>query len=566
MIFLPIVERELRVASRQRGTYWMRIGAALIALIIGAWVMLMPSFRNPRLLGGALFVSLAVFTYLYCLLAGLRTTSDCLSEEKREGTLGLLFLTDLKGYDIVLGKLAATSLNAFYGLLAVVPVMAIPLLLGGVAVQEFWRVVMCCLNNLFFSLAVGMLCSSISKDERKAMFATLLLIVFFTGGLPLLGALLTIWTKSRLPAPIFFVPSPGYMSFMAFDDPFRGLRGQFNFFYGSLLCVHLLSWAFLVTACLVVPRTWQDKAESPARLRRKARLSTWKYGHARSRRAFRLRLLEVNPVYWITSRDRLKPMLVWEFLAMGGLVWLWGIWKYPRDWLQSECYVMTALLVHSVLKIWILSEACRQLALDRKSGALELLLSTPIQVKEIVRGQLAGLQRQFLVPSALVLLVDFLFLYSRNHNSDWIVMWGAGMVMFGLDMVVLSWLGMWTGLKTGRPAQAVASVAFLNLILPWLVFGLTMTLLEVTSLGRALNRLTNRFGNGHQDTVILGIWFAIGLAFDAALWALARHGLLRHLRTVAAQKVRTRFQAWFSSRPAPAARQGNPPAVPINPA
>ena len=36
--------------------------------------------------------------------------------------LGLLFLTDLRGHDIVLGKLAATSLRAVFGLVAIVPV------------------------------------------------------------------------------------------------------------------------------------------------------------------------------------------------------------------------------------------------------------------------------------------------------------------------------------------------------------------------------------------------------------------------------------------------------------
>ena len=83
-------------------------------------------------------------------------------------SLGLLFLTDLKGYDIVLGKLAATSLNTFYGMLAIFPVLAISLLVGGVSGGEFWRMVLVSVNNLLFSLAVGIVCSAISRDERKA--------------------------------------------------------------------------------------------------------------------------------------------------------------------------------------------------------------------------------------------------------------------------------------------------------------------------------------------------------------------------------------------------------------
>src|SRR5256885_5281345 len=63
-----------------------------------------------------LFRALFGFAFVYCLFIGARLTADCLSEEKREGTLGLLFLTDLKGYDVVFGKLAATSVNSIYAL------------------------------------------------------------------------------------------------------------------------------------------------------------------------------------------------------------------------------------------------------------------------------------------------------------------------------------------------------------------------------------------------------------------------------------------------------------------
>ena len=125
---------------------------------------------------------------LYCLLSGVWFTADCLSEEKREGTLGLLFLTDLKGYDVVFGKLVATSLNGFYAVLAVVPILALPLLLGGVTGGEFGRMALVVVNTLFFSLALGMCVSALSRSPRKAMAMTFLLILLFTAVLPACGA------------------------------------------------------------------------------------------------------------------------------------------------------------------------------------------------------------------------------------------------------------------------------------------------------------------------------------------------------------------------------------------
>ena len=144
MSFLPIAERELRVAARLRSTFWVRIAAALVATIIGgAFFVLINAAgfgaggTNP---GQVIFAVLTWISLAASLSAGLFFTSDCLSEEKREGTLGFLFLTDLRGYDVVFGKLLATSMRGFYGLLAVFPVLAITLLLGGVTGEQFWKV------------------------------------------------------------------------------------------------------------------------------------------------------------------------------------------------------------------------------------------------------------------------------------------------------------------------------------------------------------------------------------------------------------------------------------------
>src|SRR5262245_21399727 len=151
MTALTIVDRELRVAARRRSTYWTRAIAAMLATALAVWVLeASGSLAGPTAMGARLFASLATCAWMACLLAGVFLTADCLSEEKREGTLGLLFLTDLRGWDIVLGKLAATSLNGMYGLLAMIPVLGIPLIFGGVTGWEFARVAAALLETLLF--------------------------------------------------------------------------------------------------------------------------------------------------------------------------------------------------------------------------------------------------------------------------------------------------------------------------------------------------------------------------------------------------------------------------------
>src|SRR3989442_15632965 len=118
MTFLPIVDRELRLAARRPGTYRTRFWAAFVfaAICLGLLIGTRRS-QSPAALGKMMFTVLTWITFACCLMAGIRFTADSLSEEKRDGTLGLLFLTNLRGYHVVLGKLVVTSLTSLYALL-----------------------------------------------------------------------------------------------------------------------------------------------------------------------------------------------------------------------------------------------------------------------------------------------------------------------------------------------------------------------------------------------------------------------------------------------------------------
>src|SRR6266446_5954610 len=228
MILLPIVERELRVAARRGSTYWTRLLVVLGAMLVCFWLMLSLPVAAPAASTGVnRFRALSVFAFGYCLFAGIRFTSDSLSVEKREGTLGLLFLTDLKGYDVVLGKLAATSLSGLYGVLAVVPMLAIPLLMGGVTLGEFGRMALVAVNTLFFSLTAGIFASTVSRSARKAIGLTIFIIQFFTAFFPLYASWSVIFGRGRSVQTLFMLPSPGFNYFRALESPYQAAKKEF---------------------------------------------------------------------------------------------------------------------------------------------------------------------------------------------------------------------------------------------------------------------------------------------------------------------------------------------------
>ena len=181
MFNLPIVQRELLIASRGLGSWLSRWILAMIAVSLGGFWLLAGSSvgqNAPGSLQGDVFFTVMTWScFTYCLLAGLWTTTDTLTREKNDGTLGLLFLTDLRGYDVVLGKMFSGSLRSFYGVLAVLPVLALPLLMGGVTNTQFLRTVFALLNILIFSLSCGIFFSAICRRTGQSIFYTLLFLV-----------------------------------------------------------------------------------------------------------------------------------------------------------------------------------------------------------------------------------------------------------------------------------------------------------------------------------------------------------------------------------------------------
>jgi len=552
MTVLPVVERELRVASRRRATYWTRCAAALVALAISFFIFLTGHNGPERQIAQVLFASISALAFVVCHFAG-AGIADCVSEEKREGTLGLLFLTDLKGYDVLFGKLAAGSLNWIYATFAVFPVLALPLLLGGVAPGAFWRMIVLLLNTLFLSLSLGMASSTFSRESRRAIAVTLASMVFLTGGLPLLGAILEACAGPRnfptQPHLAFLLPSPAFAFYEVTTAAFSASSAQY---YGwSMLTLHGLGWLALASACFVLPRCWQDRPATPGTANWRQGWNRLKFGTAGEAKALRDRLLEINPVLWAGGRDRLKGWLVWAFLAVAGVVWLWGYQENKRNWLEPIVGVWVALVVHGVLKTWLASEACRLMIEHRRGGALELLLSTPLSTEQIIRGQRLALWRQFGGPVVTVLMADlFLLLGSLSgrfsvsgEEKEIIVTYFAGMLMLAMDYYVLGWVGIWCGLSARNFNRAAADVIGRILILPWGVFCLTMILYATLDWQQALS-LDFQWG--------VAWWFFLSAGLNLLFLRNAQRRLGQSFRLVAAQQYApaSRRRWWFARRPA----------------
>jgi ABC-type transport system involved in multi-copper enzyme maturation permease subunit len=554
LTILPIVDRELRVAARGKVTYRLRmvfaVGAVTLAGAIGLFMGWVAKAAGTEI-GVYIFDALSWVALVFSCVAGVFLTADCLSEEKREGTIGLLFLTDLRGYDVVLGKLLATSLRSFYGLLAIFPVMAVAFILGGVAEGEFWHTLVAVYNTLFFSLALGMAISVVSRHPHKAMTAALAVVAIFLF-LPLK------LDQGPATSPSIALLSPLYA--MMHADDFIA-----DYFWRSVAVVHLAGWVCLGLASWLAPRTWHEKGLRTGR--------GWQIGPTRagvSGQAGR-RMRELNPVCWIIARDRWSAYLarlailfiivlflislVAVVLNPGAPVMLpgtvatvssatstssssattttvsWGVGAASgitnNMWFvfASGCASVLAL----VLEFWLVAQVCRFYVEARKSGFLELLLVTPIRPGEIFRAHWLALRHLFLpVVAAQILLtlgcgiLQTWVSYSMTRATGTtpgmtpsveigqMVAAALGVASWCVGLFALVWFSIWMGMTSTKMTLAMVKTFCFVKVLPWFavsfVTGILFALIASTGAALQLNLIWI------FPTMLQGLFIVLNLA------------------------------------------------------
>ncbi|MBI3874825.1 MAG: ABC transporter permease subunit, partial [Verrucomicrobia bacterium] len=167
---LPVITRELRAQSRNRRNVWLRLAGAGAAMSIFALFVGKRAFDLNDAAGGAkLFVTLhtTMLAAIWLLVPAL--TADCIAQEKREGTLGLLFLTPLTAREIVAGKCFVHALRALTLWLAAFPALTIPFLIGGVGWLDLVTAGVLQLCSLALALAAGLLASSRATQWVSAL-------------------------------------------------------------------------------------------------------------------------------------------------------------------------------------------------------------------------------------------------------------------------------------------------------------------------------------------------------------------------------------------------------------
>jgi len=352
------------------------------------------------------------------------------------------------------------------------------------------------------------------------------LMGFATGFLPVLWRLQQMILHSAW-LDFLLWPSPAFAFRHSFDAWYWSRPGKSEFWL-SVQTLWLLSALCLAWASFITPRTWQRELE-PRRLRKPRRKPRgWEEAEAE------------DPFCRVTIRDWAPSSLANTLLAAGVPIWVFFYIGLPRSVVKGGpplpflVCIFLGIALHIIVKLLMIVESVSRLNHDRNSGALELLLVTPLPVESIIMSQRKSLRAHFrmsLWTLALlnVAMMSWVFEYGPNvemsHGDRWIFaeLFVGGIVVLLTDFEALTWVGMWQGLSKRRAYKAVLSTVVQVLGSCWLFAFIFVFANPI-------------FGSELDAATIFALWFLVGLVVDAICLVTGRRRLTKDFRDAASQR------------------------------
>jgi hypothetical protein len=266
----------------------------------------------------------------------------------------------------------------------------------------------------------------------------------------------------------------------------------------NIVITHVFSWLLLGIACFWVTRSWHVRPRQGVWLRWQHLKRRIVQGNPGYRARVRGRLLDINPLLWLTSRDRsLRIFLTGFFIVLTVSCYAmncsrWFHWSHIAS--PMACFVF----LHVLFLLLVAFEAASYLIERRRDDALELILSTSLTTNEILRGHWLAAQRLFhgalitmavyaaawmitawkyALPGNRFLAIVFPLLMMANllvsaHALVWCTMsysfrarWHSGPALLGFGVIValpFCWMGLVC-------FPALSSTTGLNTLVVWLV-------------------------------------------------------------------------------------------------
>ncbi len=420
--------------------------------------------------------------------------SDVISAERREGTLGVLFLTSLRSWELLVGLALAAGARFLLCLVAIVPVLMLPILSGGVAWAEVLRQCLNVLVVVWLGIAVGIFWSVLCREAKTSALSSVVTL-FLVSILPLSVALFLASGIGRGPSFLeIFIAGPAFMVPLSLTEILK--QESVWAYVVSVLGVTVFGVVFFLLARSCFEVLWRREARgrSASREVRKSEnrflrmiqkdwiVPTFERRHA-------LRFPDgVSPYEVLAgsySRDLPFLRIVIPVLALIYFLVSVAAIQVGSSLMRSEFYwlsISSLVLLDFMVRLNVCIEAPRQITTDRKSGMLELILTTPLPNRQIVLSLLTGMAKTqqgkgFLLAAAhlfqaMLLAANGMSLGANgmSYETPKMIALHLGLgILSAVDVQTIQRLGVWYGLHGLSVQRSWLQLAFFAYLLPLFV-------------------------------------------------------------------------------------------------
>jgi len=461
----PIFVREWMTLPRRPRHYLLRsfyLGL-LWVLALTAWQATVGWEQSATLGDTARFSLLLfrIFTYVQLTLllffAALSAAST-ISQEKDRRTFVLLLLTDLRNYEIVLGKLLGSLLQIALFLAGMVPILFLNVLLGGVAPFQVLQATVVLATTALAAGSLGGLVALWREKTFQALALTVLFLVLYVCLVQALGFLPGL-TESITPGAVARWQTwlqPYLALGQALEPPkeVQALPAPYAFALAMLGLTLLLNvWGILRL------RVWNPSGE-PIMQRERPEDETIDRAKAHAAPG-KVRTVWANPILWREIGTRAygrRPLLIKAAYFL--VVFLIGYYAlgpaHSGEWAAAR-----GLVPIGILSLLLISaQAVTAVTTERDLGALDLLLVTDLTPQEFIFGKLWGIlynTKEYILPPLILAgiyaargLLASPPLPVRNFEA-FICVAGGAFILYGFAIV----LGVHIGLATRNSRLAV---------------------------------------------------------------------------------------------------------------
>lgn len=474
----PIFNREFVTVPRREKHHLGRVAALSLLWVIGltAWQATV-GFNRTATLGetarfGLLFFQIITYVELTLLLFfSALSAASTVSQEKDRRTFVLLLLTDMRDYEIVLGKMLGSLLPIIIILGVTLPVLAMTLLLGGVSAEQ---VVQAGLVLFATSLAAGSLGGLIALWRERTFQALALSVLTLVLYICLVQAI-------RLVGP-FISEGVNWTIWQAWVDPFLALQFVLEPPIDSRSIAPAYGFSIVMLVIFVLLngigvwglRKWNPSGEPIMQREIPTDVEPAQEQSAKAHAApGAAREVWENPILWREIRTFAygrRPLLVKVayavvlvlicYFAFGELNHGGGRQSFVSAYGLVPVLILSLLLVSA--------QAATAITSERDGKALDLLLVTDLSPKEFIFGKLGGIlwnTKEYLLPPLLLAfyyaLRGVLALTPANSNSwnSFVISLGPLLCIVGAMIVLLSFgivLGLHVALRVENSRLAIA--------------------------------------------------------------------------------------------------------------